>query len=234
MVINQIHAIGDILFCEPIFRHYWNKNGERPIVPLRDHLLWLGSYIDSANFVPMSTFNLDYESMDMSNPDYLPLRFANQIVRGLDRNDHSDYANTMPDKYILCGLDPDLWKTLKINFKPEKMYALKKELVHVQDFNLINNHSQAGVLEIEVNNGRYNIEMQNKPGYTVLDWGDIMMQAKENHHVSTSTFYVLQALYNQYDFDSSIYLYPRPNMDGLQGISKLNPSFKFNSINENI
>lgn len=227
MVINQFHAIGDILFCEPIFRHYWNKNGERPIVPLRDHLLWLGEYIDSANFVPMSHFQLDYDSIDMTNPDYLPLRFANQIVRGLAANDHSDFKNTMPDKYVLCGLNPELWKTLKINFKPEKMYALKKKIIgNNYGFNLINNHSQAGSINIKIE-GPYNYLMSIEPGFTVLDWGGIMMDAKENHHVSTSTFYILQALYNQYEFNTDIFLYPRPNADGLQGISKLNPSFKF-------
>lgn len=232
MVINQFHAIGDILFCEPIFRHFWNKNGEKPIVPLRDHLMWLAEYIESANFVPMSKFKLDYDSMEMSNPDYLPLRFANQIVRGLAPDDHTDYANTMPDKYILCGLDPMLWKTLKINFNYQKLLELTCKVSGTKNIDghiLINENSQAGKINIDSSmfSGETIMKMKEVPGYTVIDWALTILNAKENHHVSTCTFYIMQALCNQYAFRSKVFMYPRPNADGLQGISKLNPDFKY-------
>ena len=68
--------------------------------------------------------------------------------------------------------------------------------------------------------------MEHINGFTLLDWAYVMVFAKENHHVSTSTFFMMQAVSNQFKFDSKVFLYPRPNADGLRGISKLNPSFK--------
>ena len=233
MVINQNASIGDILFCEPIFRHFFLKNKEKPIVPLRDHLMWLADYIDSATFVPMSEFSLDYDSIETENTDYLPLRFANQIVRNLDKSDHSDYSNTMPDKYELAKLPLELWTELKINFNFDKARELcmKLNVDGKEKYILVNNHSQAGDINIiPKNENNYKVVyMENIPGYTLIDWCMVMLYAEENHHISTSTLYLLQAIKNKYStlFASKIFLYPRPNEDGLQGISKLNPTFEY-------
>lgn len=229
MVINQFHAHGDILFCEPIFRHYWNKNGERPIVPLRDHLMWFADYIDSAQFVPMSKFELDYDSMEVGNPDYLPLRFANQIMRGLAPDDHTDYSNTMPDKYKLAGIPLERWKELRYEFHPEKSKALFAllNLSSDDDYIFVNENSQAGNISINPNTDMRIIKMQQIPGYNLLDWTAIMLCAKEHHHISTSTFFMLEAMKGLHEEKTPIYLYPRPNDDGLKGISKLNPSFQY-------
>lgn len=236
MVINQFHSIGDILFIEPICRHFWKKNGEKPILPVRDHLLWMADYIESADFRPMSKFELDYESLETSNPDYLPLRFANQIVRGLDKNDHSDYKNCMPDKYILAGLDLELWKTMRIKLNMRKTAELLTVLGlgeapgrDPQPFVLVNEYSQAGNVTIKPDTNKRIVKMRTIEGFTVLDWAPLIVMADENHHVSTSTFYIMQAAYNQFNqiWGSKIFLYPRPNEDGLQGISKLNPDFTY-------
>jgi hypothetical protein len=233
MVINQIHAIGDILFIEPICRKYWRTSGKKPILPVRDHLMWMAEYIDSAEFVQMSKFELDYESIETSNPDYIPLRFANQIFRNLDKNDHSDYENMMLDKYRLIGMNPGLWRTLKLQFNIKKGYALYKKLCLRKDvpYILINEHSQAGQIKIDPPHwtGK-KVYMENIPGFTLIDWFVVMMNAEENHHVSTSTFYLLEAMHNHYSFLTKIKIYPRPNLDGLRGISQLNPSFKYSII----
>lgn len=226
MVINQFHAIGDLLFCEPIFRHFKNINGEKPIVPVRDHLMYFSEYIDSARFVPMSKFQLDYESTDITNKDYLPLRFANQIVSGLKKDDHSNYENTMPDKYLLAGIDIEKWKDLKINFNIKKCQDLFKKLNIDSEYILVNNYSQAGTTDIKPKSNCKIIYMENIPGFTVMDWALVMMKAKENHHVSTSTFYVMQAACNFFGrYNGDFYIYPRPNDDGLKGISKLSVDY---------
>lgn len=228
MVINQFHAIGDILFIEPICRHFYLKTGQKPILPIRDHLFWFSEYIHSADFRRMSQFDLDYDSMETSNPDYLPLRFANQIVRKLNPFDHSDYSNTMPDKYLLCGLEIELWKTLDIHFNTAKCQLLFNRLNSTKEpYLLVNEHSQAGDVEINPKTELKVIKMTQIDGFRVLDWAFLMLFAEENHHVSTSTFYIFQALCNKFDFKSKVFLYPRPNEDGLLGISKLNPSFKY-------
>jgi hypothetical protein len=216
MVINQFHSIGDILFLEPMFRHFWEKNGVKPIVPVRDHLMWLSDYIISAEFRPMSKFTLDYDSMDISNPDYLPCRFANQILRNLGPDDHSDFENMMNDKYHLAGLDPGMWKNINLSFNLRKSKALFGELdiKYGEKYALINENCQAGSIKISPKTPLRIIKMREIPGYNVLDWHEIMLHAEENHHVSTSTFFIFQAIS---PCKSTIFIYPRPNIDGLRG-----------------
>lgn len=225
MVINQIHAIGDLLFLEPMYRHFFRLKGKKPVVPVRDHLFWISEYIDSAIFVKMSQFNMDYEDRDVRN-DYLPLRWANHIIREVADDDYTFHEFGMPDKYTMAALDPSMWALLNINFIEKRGIDLmnKLNLSPKDDYILINNHSQAGSIDIKVNADKI-IYMQNIPGFTVLDWYLVMLHAKENHHVSTSTFYVLQAIKNKFGLENPVYMYPRPNFDGLRGISKLDPTY---------
>lgn len=241
MVINQPFGIGDILFIEPILRHFWMKNGEKPILPVRDHLMWLQNHIDSARLVKMSEFKLDYDSMDTSNPDYLPLRFANQIHRGYGPHDHHDFENMMLDKYRLCGLDEELWKTLNIKFDRKKGNELYKKVNPTdRPMVLVNEFSGAGKIEIQTHPNCNRVNMREIEGYTMVDWFMCMILAYEQHHVSTSTFFVLEAIkgYNQqylletgeeclFRRPGGIHIYPRPNEDGLSGISQLKPSFEY-------
>jgi len=225
MVINILHSIGDIIFCEPIYRHFWLRDGIKPTVIIRDHLMWLQDYIESAKFLKASQWTGDIDN-NIPTDNYLPLRFANQIVRGLDKNDHHDFENCMPDKYILAGLDPELWKTLKLTFDVERsreLFAIL-ELAGDQDYIVVNEHCQAGWVEIKPEPKHRIVRMYDVPGYNVLDWAPIMKLAKENHHVSTCTFFILEALKS---LNGEVFIYPRPNEDGLRGISKLNPSFNY-------
>lgn len=227
MIINQPFGIGDILFLEPLYRHYWRKNGTKPIVPVRDHFMVLSEYIESAQLVPMSKYPMDYESMRMDDPEYLPLRFANQIFRGYGPHDHHDFENMMEDKYRLVGLDPDLWQTIDLKFNEYRATQLLDDLMGERwdDYVLINESSGAGATKIEVESQWPVFRMNERPGFTVIDWAFVMLHAVENHHVSTSTFYILQALRNKYNIESKVFLYPRPNIDGLRGISRLKTTY---------
>lgn len=270
MVINQFHAIGDLLFCEPIFRYYWKKNGVKPIVPVRDHLMWLSDAIESADFRPMSKFELDYDSMEINNPDYLPLRFANQILRGLDANDHSDFENCMLDKYLLVAflesnnasikyleqfplkeqmvrsaentvrfnlsdLALPKWTDIKLKFdwsRGQHLSELHKVLFMNNRYTLINNYSQAGELDIKSSSGLLIHFMTEVPGYSVLDWCSMIVNAADFHSVSTSTFFAMQALCNELGSSEipDLYIYPRPNEDGLRGVKNLIEEVGFNVI----
>lgn len=228
MVINQLHSIGDLIFLEPMYRHFLQKEGKKPIVPVRDHLMWLQNYIDSAEFVRASLYSFDQNKLDVTD-NYLPLRWANQIMRDFSIYDHHDFENMMADKYTLAGLDPELWKTVKLNFNVESGKRLMEHLgLTSKKYCLVNEYSQAGNIEIKIDGNEYEIVyMRPIDGYTVIDWFYIMLHAKQNHHISTSTFFILQAIENKFGVTSEVFLYPRPNEDGLRGISKLNPTFKY-------
>lgn len=235
MVINQPFSIGDIIFLEPLFRHFWNKNGEKPIVPVRDHLFWLAEYIESAQFIKMSQYPHDFFERTDVTDDYFPARFANQVYRGYDKNDHHDIENTMLDKYRLAGLPDSTWKDINLKFNDDKGVKLMNEAKLMRssivdfEYALINQYSQAGVRVIDhtkMGSCKQWIRMQTIPGYSPIDWHLAMQMAEENHHVSTCTFFIMQAIANKYHFDSPVFLYPRPNEDGLRGVSQLYPTYK--------
>lgn len=231
MVINVLHSIGDILFCEPIYRRVWEHDGKKPTVIIRDHLMWLQEYILSANFLPVSKWRGDIDDI-LFYDDYWPLRFANQICRRFDKHDHSDLENMMLDKYRILGFNENMWKTMELNFNGDRSAQLFHALgLHPsEDYILINEHSQAGTIVINPENTRKFrvVKMESKPGFNVLDWCHVMALASENHHVSTSTFFVMQAILKLKTPKARldpVYIYPRPNEDGLRGISQLKPDF---------
>lgn len=228
MVINQPGAIGDLIFLEPLFRHFWNKEGKKPTVVVHDHLMNLQPYFESATFVPVSHGLINVDDMEVRS-DYLPLRFANQILRGYGPHDHHDLENMMEDKYRLIGLDPQMWTTIDLKFDERKADQLMFEL-DIKDsepYALVNENSGVGAANIPIPLIVF-IRMNPMSGYTVIDWYKVIMCAMENHHVSTSTFHLMQAIFNKHPhMCSKNYIYPRPNYDGLRGISQLKPTYQF-------
>lgn len=239
MVINQPFGIGDILYLEPLYRFFAERDKQKPIVPVRDHLFWIRDYIESATIDKMSNYSprifefnepSDFRERPVSPYESLyPARFANQILRGYDPHDHHDLENMMRDKYLLAGASEWEWLKINIKFNERKCQELLDLLIPQswEDYVLVNNHSGAGSINIKPETDLRIIRMEEVPGYNVLDWAFVMLHAQENHHVSTSTFYILQALANQYAFKGKIFMYPRPNEDGLRGISKLVTSLNF-------
>lgn len=237
MVINQPFGIGDIIFLEPMFRHFWNLNKEKPIVPVRDHLIWLQDYIESADFIKLTEFSEIYwqgymkdedgmDSTEITN-NFFPARFANQIYRKLDKWDHSDAENMMLDKYRLAGLDPEMWRTIKLKFPFDKVQMHPPGHPYL----LINNHCGVGDIGIDSIMGisplsAYKHIIMNESCGTVIDWWQMMLHAKENHHVSTCTFFIMQAIFNEFNHVGPAFIYKRPNEDGLRGVMNLKPDYK--------
>jgi len=159
MIINNCAGIGDILFCEPIYRHFADKN-EKPTVLIHDHLLWISEYIDSAFFVGASKYPLLVDE-PKENEKYIPLRYANQVFRNLGPHDHSDLENMMLDKYRILGLPEDLWKTIKLNYNYEKAARLMKEVgvSPFEEYTLRNEFCQIGKVEIPLTKNKKVLDM---------------------------------------------------------------------------
>lgn len=225
MLINCIGGHGDVMFCEPIYKYFWQRDGIKPTVIIHDHQMFFKDYIESANFIPASQMPQLRDDANMRE-GYIPLRWASQIHRGYALDYHDDFENVMLDKYRLLGLDEDLWKSLNINFNTKKSTDLLNQFTS-RSYILINENSQAGKINLSfVNTNGKGIYMNAISRYNVIDWWEIIFYAEENHHVSTSTFYLMQAIKNKFrEWNAPCYIYPRPNSDGLRGISQLKPDF---------
>ena len=231
MTINQPFGLGDILFLEPMFRFFHKRNGYKPTLWVRDHFLHLQEYIESVEMVSCSNKDIDNANMTF---DYFPARFANQIYRGYDKFDHHDAENMMLDKYRLASIDVEAWKMIHLKFNEGRaMELMEKKVGNTKDYILVNETSGVGKIEIPIKSDCKIIKMEYVPGYSLIDWYLVIANAKENHHISTSTFFLFQAISNLFggQLATKIFLYPRPEIngykDGLRGIEKLNPSFTY-------
>jgi hypothetical protein len=235
ITINQFHSIGDIIFIEPIIRTLI-QCGYQVSLPIRDHLMWMAPYFEfyKRNVFRQMSNDPDFVDHHFCKPDYMPLRFANQILRGLDLNDHSDLENMMLDKYrlaekqnILAGKSD--WHDIQIKFNYEKGDQLFAKIYNGVDYVFVNEMSQAGNISIDTGNEN-TIKMQQIDGFTLFDWFILMLEAKEIHTVSTSILFVLQALHNDGHEIPPVFIYPRPNYDGLRGIKNLDFSYNFKLV----
>lgn len=197
--------------------------------------MWIADHINSADFIPETLYQAKKENLKDS---VLNTMYANQIYRKHPMDYHGDFENCMLDKYRLAGMEVNQWKDIKIHPKNDsKAINLMKELglqegKCIKDYILVNENSQAGSVEINpiVPKGVEVVKMRFIPGYNVIDWYWVIQSALENHHVSTSTFFIMQAISRSYFFDSKVFIYPRPNEDGLRGISNLVPGFHYTKM----
>jgi hypothetical protein len=230
-VINQFQGLGDILFCEPIARHFY-QNGENEIIwPILGEFLWLTEYFPYIKFVDWKQYHFPYEStyygQVSENEFHVPLRFANPIVRNLHPHDYSDQFHTMVDKYRMVNLPIDLWKTMTWTRNLEREDSLFNLCIRESKYILVNNMWSDGVLDIQLNNpDNYQIIYMNKiPGYSMLDWAKIIENADQIYTVSTSNLFLIETLSLK---ASDVYIYPRlPRENNFDGILEfVNKNFK--------
>jgi hypothetical protein len=228
-VFNQFQGLGDILFCEPIARHFYEDGKNEIYWPINDEFMWLTEYIKYINFVPKSTHSMNYESLHLGlidgNKFFVPLRFANPIVRKLQPHDYSDQYHTMLDKYRMLGFSENMWKTLKWERNLEKENELFNLLVKDKNYILVNTKWSDGIVPIETESTFQRVNMEILNGFTLLDWSKIIENASEIHTVSTSNLFLLETLNLKTE---KVYIYPRkPRENNLDGISEfVNKKFK--------
>jgi hypothetical protein len=221
-VFNQFQGLGDILFCEPISRHFYDDGKNEIFWPINDEFMWLTDYIKYINFAPKSSHNMNYESLHLGltgdNEYFVPLRFANPIVRKLQPHDYSDQYHTMLDKYRMLGLSEDMWKTFKWERNLKKENEIFDLLVKDEKFILINNKWSDGNVPIETDSTFQRINMDILDGFTLFDWAKIIENASEIHTVSTSNLFLLETLNLN---ANKVNIYPRrPRENNFDGISE--------------
>jgi hypothetical protein len=227
-VFNQYFGLGDILFCEPIARHFYNEGKNQIFWPIMDRFMWLTDYIKYIDFVPSSSCPIDYESLHLglTNTDvyFVPLRFANPIVRKLKPHEEEPY-HMMLDKYRMLGLPEDMWKTFKWERNLKKENKLYNLLVKDKNYILINSKWSNGEVPIETDSTFQIINMNILDGFTLFDWAKIIENASEIHTVATSNLFLLETLNLK---ANKVNIYPRkPRENNFDGISEfVNKKFK--------
>lgn len=219
ILINQFRGLGDILFCEPIARLF-KEQGKTIIWPVVDEYIWLAEYIPYINFVRKSEFAFNYEALTFEDPDteYLPLRFANPIFRGLHPHDYSDQYHCMLDKYRMLKLDENLWRTLKWNRNEQKEKELFDKVVgDRKEYTLINKTWGGHITNNDIQDDLNAVYCNYVDGYSMLDWAMIYENAATIKTVSTSNLYMIEAL----NVKADVFIYPRkPQENNLEGISE--------------
>jgi hypothetical protein len=203
IIINQPFGIGDILFLSPLINQL---DIEEAIWPIVDHYFWIKEYLNipTVKFIKQSEFNPN------SYPEYteIPLQYAHSLVPQAE--------DCMQAKYMLLKADPELWRSISFIRNKEKEEQLKQYLnITSNDKFIFINNNFAGP--------KYNYKVDIKPqtnlkivyqeyieGFTLLDWCGVLEQAKEIHTVSTSLFFVIEALNLE---KTSLHLYPRKPLD---------------------
>jgi len=203
VIINQPFGIGDILFLSPLIVQL---DVEHIIWPIVDHYYWVKDYIKLNNltFIKSSEFN----SINYEGYVEIPLQHAHSLVPQAE--------DCMQAKYMLLEADPELWRTLRFKRNQEKENQLKQYLnLSLNDkFIFVNNHFAGPEfnykVDISLKTDLRIIYQEYIEGFTLLDWCGVLEQAKEIHTVSTSLFFVIEALNLE---KTSLHLYPRKPLD---------------------
>lgn len=202
-IINQPFGIGDILFLSPLVGQL---DVEHIVWPVVDHYYWVKDYIKINNltFIKSSEFN----PSDYKGYVEVPLQHAHSLIPQAE--------DCMQAKYMLLEADPELWRTLGFYRNQEKENKLKQYLniSSNDEFIFINNHFAGPEFNYKVDiNFKTDLRIVYQEyieGFTLLDWCGVLEQAKEIHTVSTSLFFVIEALKLE---KTSLHLYPRKPLD---------------------
>jgi hypothetical protein len=197
VVINQAASLGDILFIEPIYRHY-HEQGYTVIAPVNDDLYWIREYIPYVIFRKKSQFKYSYETVEQPEDGrlHLPLRFAHPLLRGYDLHYGDERENWMRDKYLYLGLDENLWRTMQFARNKEKEDLLFVKLGIEGEYNFVNEHFGGSFekVPITINNDLPCVHLKKMDGFTLLDWLGVIEKATNIYTVETSIMWVIEAL----------------------------------------
>jgi len=203
VIINQPFGVGDILFLSPLVAQL---DVEHAVWPVVDHYYWIKDYIsiDNLTFVKQSKFN----SLNYKDYVEVPFQYAHSLV--------PQAKDCMQAKYMLLHANLELWRTITFNRNLKKENQLKQYLnISPTDKFIFVNNNYAGPeynykVDIKLNTDLKIIYQEYIEGFTLLDWCGVLEQSIEIHTVSTSLFFVIEALNLK---NTSLYLYPRKPLD---------------------
>jgi hypothetical protein len=196
IILNQFFGLGDLLFIEPIFRHF-HERGFQVFCPVEDHYYWLIYYIKYVHFRKKSEFPMDYEQCRMdyeyNGTQVLPLRFSTPILRGCEPHEGSLKEHFMLDKYRIIGLPLYEWCTLKWTRNEEKENRLYDMLNLKKPYTFANMNFGGGFQSYDFG-VKADVYLRPIEGFTLLDWAKVIIEADVIHTVETSLVYMVETL----------------------------------------
>jgi len=199
IIFNQFLGLGDIFFLIQLARTYMDR-GHDVVWPVADEYhADLKRHFPDIQFVPKSAFTMQYDNQrehwhrwKYGNYKVLPLRW--NTIR---TNDGSD---AMTGKYAMVNEDFNIWRGLRWDRDLKKEAALHDVVgahgayeLHAGTFGCAVTTGNAKVKKLG-HTGLPVVELRQVPGYSLLDWTNIIMQANFIHAVSSSTLYMLERL----------------------------------------
>jgi len=189
----QRWGIGDIIFEQTLVRAF-----NEPVIWVVQSAFVEGlqrAYPDMTfTDVPPQGYNdMRKDEYTVNGVRFLPLRWADVML-------NVPYRMCMQAKYLLYGLDWQIWKDMAMWRRDVPRETELREMLGIAEgeaYNLINRTfrtDNSGKVDISVNNGLRNIEMRSINGFSLFDWSGIIESATEIHTVSTSIIYILEML----------------------------------------
>jgi len=204
IIINQPAGLGDILFTVPIARHFI-KQGEKVIYPYDPIFGNIERHFPDIQFIPKQFVNIDMnirQEQKIGDTRIIPMRWSN-------RNGEVN-PGTMRSKYDLVKLPMKLWRSLKWIEDKKKQAELATLLNLPEKYILLNrtwHHTNRRCDILMPNPDKLPIiRMEVMPGFTLIDWCEIMRNATEFHTVGTSNIYLVELM----QMKGVVHLYRRP------------------------
>lgn len=197
VMILQSFGIGDVCWSQSI-AHHFIQQGYHVLWPVKPH------YVEACQkaypkicFISDAAVRQDLfdikEKIEYDGMMIAPIRWSDSYMK-------LPYKDVMKSKYLMYELD---WQTWRLHAMWQRDKKKEKELMGVLGispkvkYNLINKRfgtNAERVVEINVNNDCFNIEMTDIKGFSLFDWAMVFQFATEIHTVSTSIVYMLELL----------------------------------------
>lgn len=194
-IFNQPFGFGDIIFIEPILRHY-HKQGYKVVVPLNKQYLNIQEYFPNVTFINRELFNeskIDSKYIVDSKEEIIfPIRWSKEYF-------NSSYGDVMPNKYKMFNFPADMWRQSqwKRNVKREKeLFCDVLKLKKGVKYNFINRYFAGDNRRatFEVKNKYFNVENTIFEDCTLFDWSMVIENASQIHTVETSIVWMVEIL----------------------------------------
>lgn len=203
LFIKQAFGLGDILFLSPLIKHLEQiKDIEKIYWKIKDEYIWVKDYLEFSK-TEMFKGDLNFPSELLT---YINFEDSFHIVGGVD---------CMSSKYKLVNTPLEIWRTIsfKRNFDRENILKKHLNILEGEKFIFLNNNFADPNLKystnIKIETKERIILLEYIEGFNLLDWCGVLEQAQEIHTVSTSLYFVIEAL----KITEGLHLYPRKPFD---------------------